>query len=155
MLKLVVANTKMQGKRIKISDGMSIGSSQGCKIKVNHPDLSGVHAIFSVSEEGGKTRSAIDVGDQDAHVFVNGKDVMHSELRHGDKIKVGPIRFEVIDESDMSRSSMSLSSLLEAVDDDTNSDLDNHLYDFAKEDLFYLNEKSESPTSYSLCHSKS
>jgi serine/threonine-protein kinase RsbW len=137
MLKLVVANTKIQGKKIKISNGLSIGSLQGCKIKVNHPDLSGVHAVFSVLDED---RVTVDVGDQEAHVFVNGRDVMHSELRHGDKLKVGPIRFDIHDDAEVSRASMSLSALLDAVDE--SGEVDDTLYDFAKEDLFYLTTKN-------------
>ena len=142
MLRLVIANSAMAGKRIRVHDGMTIGTDAKCKIKVKHTSLCPIHAIFSVRDENGLVKTSIEVGEQEAHIYVNSRDVMHSELRDGDKLKVGPLHFDVVDENSISRSS-TLDNLLAHLDEES-EEVDNTCYDFAKEDLFYLTSKNQS-----------
>ena len=84
-----------------------------------HPN----HARFCMKEQ----RAYVEVLDDDAHVFVNGRDVLSSELQHNDQVKVG-LKLKVIDETVVSSTASRLDQLLEHVDDNAET------YDFATED---------------------
>lgn len=133
MLKLQVLNSQRKGQRIPIAHGLTIGSGADCQIRAKHPELSDIHARFVHNDKGG---FFIEVGDPESHIFVNGRDVLRSELRHQDSIAVGPLRFKIVDERLQSATTKRLNQLLENLDD-----APTETYDFAKEDLFYLATK--------------
>lgn len=135
MLILEVMNSPLKGRTVKLNDGLSIGTGEGCSIRAKHKDLLPVHARFRVSEG----LAHVEVGDQQAHIFVNGKDVMRSDLRHNDTIAVGPLRFKVVDKSLVTQTANRLDNLLEGLDDGPGE-----IYDFATEDIFYLINKDPS-----------
>jgi len=130
MIKLEVLNTQLEGKRVALADDLTVGSAERCTIRAKHGKMQPVHARFFTNEKG---RYAIEVADQDAHILVNGRDVLRSELRHHDLLTVGPLRFRVIDEAFQSLTATRLDQLLEDLDEG-----EEEVYDFAKEDLFYL-----------------
>ena len=82
----------------------------------------------------------VEIGQDDAHIFVNGKDVVRSELRHNDLVSAGPIKLKVNDEMMVSRTALRLDVLLAQADKSTNDEV----FDFAKEDLFYRTTKDPS-----------
>lgn len=133
MIKLEVLNTAAKGKQFKLKPGFTIGSGDGCTIRAQHPSLQPVHARF-VEDQG---RITVEVGTKEAHVTVNGKDVLQHQLRHRDELVVGPLRLRVIDEAQVSHAALKLDMLLDEFD----SDQGGEVYDFAKEDLFYLVQK--------------
>jgi anti-sigma regulatory factor (Ser/Thr protein kinase) len=135
MLQLEVQNSHAKGKRFKLKGDISIGSDKACTIKIAGEDVRPQHARLYRTED---QRNYIEVLDQQAHIFVNNRDVLSSELVHNDQVKVGPLRLKVIDESVESRASSRLDQLLASVDDAS------EVYDFAKEDLFYLTNKDPS-----------
>ena len=133
MMKLEVLNTAAKGKHFKVRAGVSVGSGEGCTIRAQHPSLQPQHARF-VEEAG---RVTIEVGCQEAHLTVNGKDVLRHQLRHRDELVIGPLRLRVVDESQLSHAHLKLDLLLDELDHAQGGEV----YDFAKEDLFYLVSK--------------
>lgn len=136
MIKLEVLNTAAKGKTFALKPGFSVGSGEGCTVRAQHPSLQAVHARF-VEEQG---RLSVEVGAKEAHITVNGKDVMRHQLRHRDELVIGPLRLRVIDESQVSHAALKLDMLLEEVENDQGGEV----LDFAKEDLFYLVQKDPS-----------
>ena len=134
MIKLKVENTQLKGKSIKLHDGFTIGSSKDAGIRAQHESMSANHARF-IEEE--PDRFFVEIIDKEAHLFINGKDVLRSELRHNDILKVGPLRFRVVD----SKASSPAASRLDELLDKFESDAEQEIYDFAREDLFYLTTK--------------
>jgi anti-sigma regulatory factor (Ser/Thr protein kinase) len=135
-LKLEVLNPAFKGKVFKFKDGHTLGSAEGCQIRAQHPELKPVH--MKLYYEGGKP--FVEIGQDDAHLFVNGKDVVRSEIRHNDLVTAGPIKFKVIDEALISQSALRLDTLLAQADMAFNDEV----LDFAKEDLFYRTTKEPS-----------
>jgi anti-sigma regulatory factor (Ser/Thr protein kinase) len=133
MLKLEVLNTAFKGKQFKYKPGLKIGAGPDCQIRAQSDDMQDVHVRFY--DEG--DRHMVEVASKQAHLYVNGKDVMRSELRHNDQITVGPLRLKIIDDTKVSQSAIRLDQLL--------SEMEVHaadeVHDFAKEDLFYLSTK--------------
>lgn len=133
MIKLEVLNTAAKGKQFALKAGVSIGSGEGCTIRAQHAALRPVHARF-IAEQG---RIGIEVAEKEAHITVNGKDVLRHQLRHRDELVIGPLRLRVIDESQVSHASLKLDMLLDEIEHEQGGEV----YDFAKEDLFYLVQK--------------
>lgn len=133
MMKLEVLNTAAKGKSFKVKAGVSVGSGEGCTIRAQHPSLQPLHARF-VDEIGW---IVVEVGCQEAHLTVNGKDVLRHQLRHRDELVIGPLRLRVVDETQLSHAQLKLESLLEGFEEAQSGEI----YDFAKEDLFYLVSK--------------
>ncbi|MEK7412427.1 MAG: ATP-binding protein [Planctomycetota bacterium] len=136
MMKLEVLNTAARGKQFVLKEGFTIGSGEGATVRAQHPSLQPVHARF-VSDAG---RMNLEVGCPEAHVSVNGKDVLRHQLRHRDELVIGPLRLRVVDESSVSNASLKLDSLLDEIEHGNGGEV----YDFAKEDLFYLVSKDPS-----------
>jgi anti-sigma regulatory factor (Ser/Thr protein kinase) len=135
MFKLEVLNTAFKGKLFKFKDGLLVGGAASCQIRAQHQDMKDVHARFY--DDNG--RSMVEIGCKEAHLFVNGRDVVRHELRHHDELVVGPLRFKVIDDSRIS-GAMRLDKLI----DDMEKTADEEVFDFAKEDLFYRTTKEPS-----------
>jgi anti-sigma regulatory factor (Ser/Thr protein kinase) len=133
ILKLEVLNPSFKGKTFKFKDGMSLGTDESCQIRAQHAELKPVHMRMFFAEG----KPFVEIGHDDAHIFVNGKDVVRSEVRHHDLITAGPIKFKVIDEALASASALRLDTLLNQVD----KSADEEVFDFAKEDLFYRTTK--------------
>jgi len=136
MLKLEVLNTAFKGKRFKIKDGLTIGSGPTAVIRAQHPEMQDIHVRF-FTDNG---RPMVEATNDKARLFVNNKDVLRTHLRHNDEIQVGPLRFKVMDAAMMSSGSLRLDQLMEALEHSADDDV----YDFAKEDLFYLTTKDPS-----------
>jgi serine/threonine-protein kinase RsbW len=62
---------------------------------------------------------------------------MQHQLRHRDELVIGPLRLRVIDESQVSHAGLKLDMLLDEIE----SEQGGEIFDFAKEDLFYLVSK--------------
>mgnify|MGYP000343443124 CR=1 FL=1 len=137
MLNLEVLNTAFKGKRFKVKDGLTIGSGPAAAIRAQHPEMQALHVRFYTDENG---RPMVEAIDDKARLSVNNKDVLRTPLRHNDEIQVGPLRFKVTDVSMMSSGSLRLEQLMEALEQNADDDV----YDFAKEDLFYLTTKDPS-----------
>jgi serine/threonine-protein kinase RsbW len=133
MLKLEVLNTAFKGKQFRVKAGLKIGSGPDCQIRAQADGMQDVHVRFY--DDG--ARHMVEIASDKAHLFVNGKDVMRSEIRHNDQITVGPLKLKVIDDAKVSQSSLRLDQLM--ADFEANSG--DEVYDFAKEDLFYLSTK--------------
>ncbi len=133
MIKLEVLNTAAKGKQFTLKPGFTVGSGDGCTVRAQHAALQPVHARF-VEEQG---RLTLEVGTKEAHVIINGKDVLRHQLRHRDELIIGPLRLRVIDESQVSHAALKLDMLLEEVENGQGGEI----FDFAKEDLFYLVQK--------------
>lgn len=136
MLQLEVQNSHAKGKRFKLKGDITIGSAATCTIKISGEEVCAKHARLYRTED---QRNFVEVLDQQAHIFVNNRDVLSSELVHNDLLKVGPLRLKVVDESVESRASSRIDQLLATVEDGSSE-----VYDFAKEDLFYLTNKDPS-----------
>lgn len=63
-----------------------IGRSAECDIIVNHPEVSGRHAILAILPDG--TVEIRDIGSKNG-TFINGKKVLVDVLRPGDKLSLG------------------------------------------------------------------
>jgi anti-sigma regulatory factor (Ser/Thr protein kinase) len=133
MLKLEVLNTAFKGKQFKYKPGLKIGSGADCQIRAQADDLQDVHVRFY--DDG--DRHMVEVATDKARLYVNGKDVMRSEIRHNDQISVGPLRLRIIDDTKMSQSALRLDKLMAEMEANVGEDV----HDFAKEDLFYLSTK--------------
>ncbi len=135
MLKLEILNPEQAGKRIAINGELKIGSDRSCSLRAKHRDMRPVHAVFNRNAKGKYT---VEVVDEDAHIFLNGRDIIHSELQHQDLLAIGPLKFRVIDEQARRWVDDRLSQLLDTLEEDDT------VYDFATEDLFYLITKEPS-----------
>lgn len=135
MMKLEVLNTKMKGKTIKVFEGLRVGSDETCKVRAKLDSIEPVHAIFHLDTTGEENRLSIEAGSKEAHLYHNGHDVMRADLKHGDKIYVGPLKFRVINETMVSQIDLKLDELL------TSAEEHEELFDFATEDLFFLCKK--------------
>lgn len=135
MLKLEVLNTAFKGKQFKFKDGLLVGGAAACQIRAQHAEMQDTHARFYA--DGAK--SMVEIGCKEAHLYVNGRDVVRHELRHGDELVVGPLRFRVVDEARISQASK-----LDQLIDNLDKAEDSEVYDFAKEDLFYRTTKEPS-----------
>ncbi len=133
MIKLEVLNTKMKGKTIKIFDGLRVGSDETCKVRAKLDTIEPVHAIFHVDEQN--TKINVEAGSKEAHLYHNGRDVMSADLKHNDKIYVGPLKFRVINETMVSQMDLKIDELLSDYEES------DEIYNFATEDLFFLCKK--------------
>ncbi|MCS6969434.1 MAG: ATP-binding protein [Planctomycetota bacterium] len=132
MLKLEVLNTAAKGKTIPLKSGFTVGSAAGCTLRAQHPALLPQHARF-VQDQGLLWVEAASAG---APLVVNGRPVARHALRHRDELVIGPLRLLVIDDTQISHPNLSLDTLLSELEQDPGE-----IYDFAKEDLFYLVQK--------------
>ncbi len=69
-----------------------VGRSQDCEIRISHPQISRIHAVF---EQQGKGEYRIQDGDAQGQpsrngTFVNGKPATGALLQDGDVISLGP-----------------------------------------------------------------
>ncbi len=135
MAKLEILNSKLKGREIGMKEHLSLGSSKGCTVRVKHEKIRDIHAIFTTSDTG---VAEVEVADRDAHIFINGKDIMKHRLKHGDKIKIGPLLLRYIDPNTASAADIRLDELMSEYE----SNLGSTLYDFSKDDLFYLTSKN-------------
>jgi anti-sigma regulatory factor (Ser/Thr protein kinase) len=136
VLKFEVLNSSFKGKTFHFKDGLTLGTAESCQIRAQHAELKPVHMKMFIEDD----KSYVEIGQDDAHIYVNGKDVMRSELRHNDLVSVGPIKFKVIDEMMVSRTTLRLDSLFAQIEVSANEEI----LDFAKEDLFYRTTKEPS-----------
>lgn len=135
-LKLEVLNSAFKGKQIRFKEGILVGSAPECQLRAQHPDLKPRHARFVMDGP----RAFVEIVDESAHIFVNNQDVVRSELRHNDTVIMGPIRLRVVDDALASRASLRLDELLASAEVDEGDD--SVVYDFAKEDLFFLTTRN-------------
>jgi serine/threonine-protein kinase RsbW len=135
MLKFEVLNTAFKGKQFKFKDGLLVGGGAACQIRAQHAEMQDTHARFYA--DGHKVM--VEIGCKEAHLYVNGRDVVRHELRHGDELVIGPLRFRVVDETRVSQV-LKLDQLI----NDLDKSEDAEVYDFAKEDLFYRTTKEPS-----------
>jgi pSer/pThr/pTyr-binding forkhead associated (FHA) protein len=63
-----------------------IGRSSACDIVIDHPEVSGRHAILSITQEG--LYEIQDIGSKNG-VYVNGERVIKKVLHEGDKVTLG------------------------------------------------------------------
>jgi anti-sigma regulatory factor (Ser/Thr protein kinase) len=134
MLKLEVLNTAFKGKQFRFKEGLVVGSAEGCAIRAQHTGMQPEHARFYTDNN----HSMVEIACKEAHLYINGRDVVRSELRHQDEITIGPLRLRVVDDSRVSSGAMQLDQLLTEMEGQEASET---LYDFAREDLFYLSTK--------------
>jgi anti-sigma regulatory factor (Ser/Thr protein kinase) len=135
-IKLEVLNPAFKGKVFAFKEGCTLGSGESCQIRAQHAELKPRH-MKMYYEEG---KPFVEIGQDDAHLFVNGKDVVRSEVRHNDLVTAGPFKFKIIDEAMVSQSAVRLHALLAQADLAVNQEI----LDFAKEDLFYRTTKDPS-----------
>lgn len=135
MLKFEVLNTAFKGKQFKFKDGLLVGGGANCQIRAQHNEMQDVHARFYADGQ----KRMVEIGCKEAHLYVNGRDVVRHELRHGDELVIGPLRFRVVDDTRVSQA-LKLDELIDSLDKVEDSEV----YDFAKEDLFYRTTKEPS-----------
>ena len=135
MLKFEVLNTAFKGKQFKFKDGLLVGGGAACQIRAQHAEMQDTHARFYADGQ----KAMVEIGCKEAHLYVNGRDVVRHELRHGDELVIGPLRFRVVDETRVSQA-LKLDQLINALDKSEDSEV----YDFAKDDLFYRTTKEPS-----------
>jgi len=135
MLKFEVLNTAFKGKQFKFKDGLLVGGGSACQIRAQHAEMQDTHARFYADGQ----KAMVEIGCKEAHLYVNGRDVVRHELRHGDELVIGPLRFRVVDETRVSQA-LKLDQLINALDKSEDSEV----YDFAKDDLFYRTTKEPS-----------
>jgi serine/threonine-protein kinase RsbW len=135
MLKFEVLNTAFKGKQFKFKDGLLVGGGAACQIRAQHAEMQDTHARFYADGQ----KAMVEIGCKEAHLYVNGRDVVRHELRHGDELVIGPLRFRVVDDARISQV-QKLDKLIEDLDRSEDSEV----YDFAKEDLFYRTTKEPS-----------
>ncbi len=136
MLKFEVLNTAFKGKQFKFKDGLLVGGGATCQIRAQHGEMQDVHARFYADSN----KAMVEIGCKEARLYVNGRDVVRHELRHGDELVIGPLRFRVVDDTRVSSAALRIDQLIDNLD---NSD-ESEVYDFAKEDLFYRTTKEPS-----------
>jgi anti-sigma regulatory factor (Ser/Thr protein kinase) len=132
MLQFQVLNSAFKGKTFPFKDGLTIGSGEGAVLRAQHPDIRPLHARLSLA--GG--RPVIELTDTTGRMLHNSTDVVRAELRHHDEVTIGPLRLRVLDTSRASQV-QHLDQLLSAYEESAGD----QVYDFAKEDLFYLVNK--------------
>ncbi len=135
MLKFEVLNTAFKGKQFKFKDGLLVGGGAACQIRAQHAEMQEVHAKFYADG----LKNMVEIGCKEAHLYANGRDVVRHELRHGDELVIGPLRFRVVDDARVSQV-LKLDELIDKMDKVEDSEV----YDFAKEDLFYRTTKEPS-----------
>lgn len=135
MLKFEVLNTAFKGKQFKFKDGLLVGGGAACQIRAQHAEMQDVHARFYADGQ----KAMVEIGCKEAHLYVNGRDVVRHELRHGDELVIGPLRFRVVDDARVSQVQK-----LDKLIADLDKSEDSEVYDFAKEDLFYRTTKEPS-----------
>ena len=74
MLKLEVLNTAFKGKQFKVKPGLTIGRGPECQIRAQSDELQDAHVRFYEDQD----RQMVEVANEKARLFVNGKDVMRS-----------------------------------------------------------------------------
>jgi len=131
MLQLEIQNAAQKGKKLAFRHDLTIGDAATCHIRVHHPDMCQVHARFYEDDDG---RPMVEVVDKGARMFVNGRDVKRAQVCHDDDIALGPLRLRVIDVARVSSSVHRMEQLMASV----NHNDATTVYDFAREDLFYL-----------------
>ncbi len=136
VLKLEFLNASFQGQRVPFKEGLTIGSGPTCKVRAQHPEIKPVH-LRCFYDNG---VPMVEIGQQDAHLYLNGEDVVRSEVRHGDKLRVGPIKMQLVDEKVETRAHQRIDQLLEVAEQVAEQE---EVHDFAKEDLFYLIGKDQ------------
>lgn len=134
MYSLEMMNTASKGKIIQVSSELLIGTAAECQLRAQHENLKPVHARFTVTNNSFE----VEAGEAEARIYVNRADVLHSELKHNDVLKIGPLRLKVIDQRYIRRTTDRLDELLHAAEDPDTVEV----HDFAKEDLFYLTNKN-------------
>jgi anti-sigma regulatory factor (Ser/Thr protein kinase) len=134
-LKLEILNTPFKGRLFKFKHDLTVGANATCTVRAQHPGMAPVHARFYLDG----VKPMVEIGSEEAHISLNGRDVVRGELYHGDELAVGPLRLRVIDLSRVSQANRI---------DDLLADYEAHagdeIHDFAKEDLFYLATKDPS-----------
>lgn len=89
---LVVAFGATANKRRVLSKHATlVGRNRGCDIRVDSPEVSGLHCLISRHPGGLTLRDC----DSKSGVIVNGQPVRECELRDGDQLQIGPFSFIV------------------------------------------------------------
>jgi pSer/pThr/pTyr-binding forkhead associated (FHA) protein len=89
---LVVAFGATANKRRVLSKHATlVGRNRGCDIRVDSPEVSGLHCLISRHPGGLTLRDC----DSKSGVIVNGQPVRECELRDGDQLQIGPFSFVV------------------------------------------------------------
>lgn len=132
-LKIEVLNSAHKGKQIPLKDGMLVGSAPECQIRAQHPALLPHHARFLLERD----QAWIEALDDGSKVVVNGQEVTRAQLFHKDVLIVGPVRLKVVDDNRASQAALNLDDLLAGTEIAGND----AVYDFAKEDLFFLSSR--------------
>jgi pSer/pThr/pTyr-binding forkhead associated (FHA) protein len=93
-VKLVVVGGKRPGQEIAVSGPeFIVGRAPECKLRPNSDMVSRRHCMISVEEGKATIR---DLGSRNGTVVNGQKITSEQELRTGDKVKVGPLEFEVL-----------------------------------------------------------
>jgi pSer/pThr/pTyr-binding forkhead associated (FHA) protein len=92
--KLKVLNSKSAGKELPVAvDKFLIGRDADCQLRPGSDAIAGKHCQLSRREGGFWAK---DLGSETG-TFVNGKQIAaETELKPGDKLRVGPLEFEVM-----------------------------------------------------------
>ncbi len=135
MIELEVQNAAGKGKRFPFKAGITIGSADGCTLRAVHPSIQPVHARLVLLDG----RPGIERADPAARVIINQVDLARAQLRHNDQIELGSLRLRAIDSARLSQVSQ-----LDALLSEFEASGDGTVYDFAREDLFYLVTKDPS-----------
>jgi anti-sigma regulatory factor (Ser/Thr protein kinase) len=133
MLILEIVNTSFKGRQFRFRDGLTIGASAEATIRAQHPEMLPLHGRFYTDT----MRPMVEIANDQAHLFVNGRDVVRSELRHGDELRIGPLKLKVVDQARVTQAQMRLDQLIAEFE----TGQEQEVHDFAKEDLFYLVNK--------------
>ena len=92
-VKLVVVGGKRPGQEIAVSGPeFLVGRAPECKLRPNSDMVSRRHCMISISEGRATIR---DLGSRNGTLVNDEKIAAEHELRTGDKIKIGPLEFEV------------------------------------------------------------
>ncbi len=137
MLKLEVLNTAFKGKMFRVKDGLTIGRAPTCQIRAQHDALQDTHARFYIDDG----KQMIEIGCDQAHLYINGKDVLRRELQLNDELRVGPLKLRVLDDRLVSNA-IDLDTLMSEYEQ--NEGESDEIHDFVKEDLFYTVTKDPS-----------
>jgi len=91
LAELIVRNGRKKGKRRPLKGPITIvGSTQGCDVRLDVPNVRPIHCLIALGVDGPHLRSW---GADDT--LVNGAPVLTRLLRDGDLLKVGAFEFEV------------------------------------------------------------
>ncbi|MGO9107920.1 MAG: FHA domain-containing protein [Thermoguttaceae bacterium] len=92
-VKLVVLGGKHPGQEIAVhGPEFLVGRAPECKLRPNSDMVSRRHCVIAIAEGRATIR---DLGSRNGTIVNNQKIAGEHELRTGDKIKVGPLEFEV------------------------------------------------------------